>query len=111
MASRLGEPGGSAHPAEVSCGVKASPPSEDQGVCLALATTAPDDKVHAAAHGPRCSGRIPIVRQGSGGLPTLILCLPLSPSGVASDRGQPPRCELRGDILAVSWLRYISSRS
>ena len=110
-ASRPGEPGGSAHPAEVSCGVEASPPSEDKGVCLASATTTPDEKVQAAAHGPERSNGMPIVRQGSGGLPTLVLCLPLNPNCVAGDGGQPPCSELGGGILAISRRRYISSRS
>ena len=93
------------------CGVEASPPSEDQGVCLAPATTAPDDKVHAAAHGPGRYSGMPIVRQGSGGLPTLVFCLPLNPNCVVGEGGRPPRGELGGDILAVSRRRYISSRS
>ena len=111
MALRPEKPGGSTHPAEVSCGVEASPPSEDKGVFLASATTAPNDKVQAAAHGPRCSSEMPIVRWGCGGLPTLVLCLPLSPNSVAGDGGQPPRGELGGGILAVSRRGYISSRS
>ena len=60
-ASRPGKSGGSAHPVEVSCGVEASPPFEDKGVCLASATTASDDKVQASAHGPGCSSGMPIV--------------------------------------------------
>ena len=48
-------------------GVEASSPSEDQGVSLAPATTAPDDKVPTAAHGPRTSHRMLAVHKGSGG--------------------------------------------
>ena len=95
----------------MSFGVEASSPSEDQGVYLAPTTTALDDEVHAVAHGPGLSSGIPIVHQGSGGLPTFILCLPLGPNGVAGDGGQPPRGDLGGGILAVSRRRYILSRS
>ena len=35
--------------------VETSSPSKDQGIRLAPATTAPDDEVPAAAHGPRLS--------------------------------------------------------
>ena len=109
-ASRPGKSGRSAHLAEVSCGVEAAPPSEDKGVCLAFVTSTPDDKVHVAAHGPRCSSGMPTVRWGYGGLPTLVLCLPLSPDCVGGDGSRPPRGELGGGILTVSRRRYISSR-
>ena len=93
------------------CGVEGPSPSEDQGVSLAIAMTAPDDEVHAAVHGPGRSNGMPIVRQGSGGLSTLILCLPLSPNGMTGNGGRPSCDDLRGGILAVSRRRYISSRS
>ena len=72
--------GGSAHPVEVPLGVEASSPSEDHGVCLAPATTATDDEISAASYGTGCSSGMSVVRQGSGGLSTLILRLPLGPT-------------------------------
>ena len=53
---------------------------------------------------------MPTVRWGCGGLPTLVLCLPLSPDCVEGDGSRPPRGELGGGILAVSRQQYISSR-
>ena len=92
-------------------GVEATSPSEDQGVCLAPATTDTDDEIPAAEYGTGRSSGMPVVRQGSGGLPTLILRLPLSPNSVLGDRRRPPRGDLRGDILAISRRRNIRSRS
>ena len=109
IASGSKELGGSAHPAEVPFGVEASHPSEDQGVFLAPATTASDDEISAAAYGPGRSSGMPVVRQGSGGLPALILRLPLGPNNVIGDGRQPPRGDLRGGILAVHRWRNISS--
>ena len=83
-------------------GVEATSPFEDQGVCLALATTATDDEIPAASYGTGRSSGMPVVRQGSGGLPSLILRLPLSPISVAGDWRRPPRGDLGGSILAVS---------
>ena len=60
--SRQGGIRGPAPLAEVPFGVEALSPSEDQGVRLALATTAIDDEVLAAAHGPRLSRGMPVVR-------------------------------------------------
>ena len=42
--------GGSAPPTEVPFGAEVSSPSQDEGIRLAPATTAPDDEVPAAAH-------------------------------------------------------------
>ena len=92
-------------------GVEATSPSEDQGVCLAPATTATDDEILAAAYEIRCSSGMPVVRQGSGGLPAVILRLPLSPNSVARDRRRPSRGDLEEGILAVSRRRNIPSRS
>ena len=103
--------GGSAHLAEVPFGVETSSPPKDQGICLALAKTAPDDEVPAAMHGPGCSSRMPTVRQGSGGLPTSVLCLSLGPGCVAGVGCRPPRDDPGGGILAISQQWNISSRS
>ena len=102
---------GSAHPAEVPFGVKALSSFEDQGVCLAPVTTALDDEVPTAAYGPRRSSRMRAVRQGSGGLPTPILRLPLRPSSAVGGRRRPPHGDIGGGILVVSWQRNIFSRS
>ena len=93
---------GSAHLVEVPFGVETSSLSEDQGICLTLATTAPDDEVPAAAHGLRRSNRMPIVHQGSGSLPATILCLPLGLGSVAGVGRWPPRGDIGGGILAIS---------
>ena len=71
----------------MSFGVEASSPFKDQGVCLTPATMAPDDEVHAAAHGLGRSSKMPIVCQNSGRLPTLILCLSFGLNGVADNGG------------------------
>ena len=92
-------------------GVEATSPSEDQGVCLAPATTTTDDEIPAAPYGTGHSNGMHVVRQDSGGLPALILRLPLSPNSVAGDRRRPPRGDLRGSILAVSRWRNIPSQS
>ena len=55
-----------------------------------------DDEIPSAAYGTGRSSGMPAVRQGSGGLPTLILQLPLSPNSVAGDRRRPPRGDLGG---------------
>ena len=86
-------------------------PSEGQGVCLAPVTTALDDEVPTAAYGPRRSSRMPVVRQGSGGLPAPILRLPLRPGSVTGGGRRPPRGDIKGGILALSRRRNISSRS
>ena len=104
-----GELGGSAHPAEVSFGVETTSPSEDQGVFLAPATTTTDHEIPAAAYGTGRSSGMPVVRQGNGGLPALILRLPLSPNSVVGDRSRPPRDDLGGSILVVSRQRNIPS--
>ena len=103
--------GGSAHPAEVPLGVEAPSPFEDQGVFLAPATTTTYDEIPTATYGTRRSSRISVVRQGSGGLPTLILRLPLGPNSVAGDGRRPSRGNLGGGILAVSWRWNIPLRS
>ena len=54
--------GGPALFAEVSLGVEATSPFEDQGFHLAPATTAIDDEVLAAAHVPGLSRGMPAVR-------------------------------------------------
>ena len=59
-------------------GVEASPPSEDQGVCLAPTTTASDDEISAVAYGPGRSSGMPVMRQGSGGLQHLFFACPLA---------------------------------
>ena len=61
-ASRQDGIGGPAPLAKVSLGEEASSPSEDQGIRLAPAMTTPDDEVLAAAHGPRLSLGMSIVR-------------------------------------------------
>ena len=91
--------------------VEATSPSKDQGVCLAPATTTTDDEISAAVYGTECSSGMPVVRQGSGGLPALILRLPLGPNSVAGDRCRPSHGDLGGGILAVSRQRNIPSRS
>ena len=92
-------------------GVETMSPSEDQGVFLAPATTATDDEIPAAACDTERSSGMPVVRQGNGGLPALILCLPLSPNSVTGDRSRPPHGDLGGGILAVYRQRNIPSRS
>ena len=91
--------------------VETTSPSEDQGVCLAPSTTTTDDKIPAATYGTGRSSGMPVVRQGSGGLPTLILSLPLSPNSLAGNRRQPPRGDLGGGILAVFRRQNIPSQS
>ena len=95
----------------MSFGVEASSPSEDQGVCLAPATTAPDDEVPIVAHGPGRSNRMPTVRQGSGRLTAPILSLPLGPGTATGVGRQPPCGDLGGGILAISQRQNISPRS
>ena len=92
----------------MSFGVEASSPSDDQGICLAPATTAPDDEVSAAAYGPRFSHGMPIVRKGSEGLLTPVLGLPLSPGGMAGDEHWLPRGDFGGGSLSQ---RNIPSRN
>ena len=43
-----------------------------------IATTASNDKVHVAVHGLGLSRGLYVVRKSSGGLPALVLCLPLA---------------------------------
>ena len=92
-------------------GVEASPPSEDLDVCLAPTTTLSDDKIPAAAYGPARSSGMHVVRQGNGGLPSLILRMSLGPNSVAQDGRRPSRGDLGGGILAVPRWRNISLRS
>ena len=106
-----GEFGGSAQPIEVPSGVEATSPSEDQGVCLAPATATTDDEIPTAAFGTARSSGMPVVRQGSGGLPALILRLPLSRNSVAGDRRRQPCGDLGGGILAVARWHNILPRS
>ena len=95
----------------MSFGVEAMSPSEDQGVCLAPATTETEDEIPVAEYGTGRSSGMPIVRQGSGGLPALILRLPLILNSVLGDRRRPPCGDLGGGILAVSRRRNIPLRS
>ena len=90
-------------------GVEASSRSEDQGIRLALATTAPDDKVPATVHGPGFSRGMLAVRKGSGGLLILVLHLPPSPGGVAGGERRPPRGDFGGGVLVVSQQRNTPS--
>ena len=83
-------------------GVEAPPTSEDQGICLALASTALDDEVPTTAHGPGFSRGMPDVRKGSGGLVTSVLHLSLGPSGVTGGGNRPPRGDFGGGVLVVS---------
>ena len=92
-------------------GVEASSPSEDQGICLAPATTAIDDEVLVAARGPGLSRGMPDVCSGDGGLPAPVLCLPLGPGGVVGGGCRPACGDFRGGILAVSQWQIIPSRS
>ena len=92
-------------------GVEGSSPSKDQGLRLTLATTTPDDEVPAAAHGPRLSRGVPIVRKGSGGLPAPVLCLPLGPGSMAGGEHRLPRGDFGGGIRAVSRRQNIPSQS
>ena len=103
--------GGSTHLAEFPFGVETSSPSEDQGIRLALATTAPDDKVTAATHGPGLFRGLPAVRKGCGGLLAPILRLPPGSRGVAGDGRRLSRSDFGGGVLAVSHWRIIPSRS
>ena len=82
--------------------MEALPPSEDQGIRLALATTKPDDEVPATAHGPGFSHGMPVVRKGSGGLLTSVFHLSPGSGGVARGVRRPPRGDLGGGVLAVS---------
>ena len=102
---------GSAPLAKVSFGVEASSPSEDQDICLAPATTMPNDEVPAAAHGPGLSRGMLVVRKGSGGLLTPILCMSPGPRGMAGGGRRPYHGDFGGDILAVSQRWIIPSRS
>ena len=92
-------------------GVEASPPSEDQGIRLALATTEPDDEVSTTVHGPGFSRGMSVVRKGSGGLLTSVLHLSLGPGGVVGGGNRPPRGDFGGGVLAVSQRRNIRSRN
>ena len=87
--------------------VEASSPFEDQGVRLAPFTTVPDDEVSAAAHGPGLAHGVPDVRKGTGGLLAPVLRLPPSLGGVAGGGRWPPRGDIRGGVLEVSWRRNI----
>ena len=89
--------------------MEVSSPFEDQGVCLAPAMMAIDDKMPTAAYGTGCSSGMPVVRQGSGELLAFILCLAFGPNSVVGDRRRLPRGDLRGGILAVSRWRNIPS--
>ena len=92
-------------------GVEAPSPFEDQDICLAPATTAIDDEVLAATHGPGLSCGMPAVCSGSGGLPAPVLCLPLGPGSVAGGGCRPACGDFGGGILAFSQWRFIPSRS
>ena len=94
-----------------SFGVEALPPFEDQGIRLALATTAPDDEVPTIAHGLGFSRGMPPVRKGSGGLLTSVLHLSLGPGSVAGGGNRPPSGDFGGGVLAVSQRRNIPSRN
>ena len=91
----------------MSFGVEASPPSEDQGIRLALVTTAPDDEVPTTAHGPGFSRGMPIVRKRSGGLLTSVLHMSPGPGSVAGGGNQPPSGDFGGGVLEVSHQRNI----
>ena len=82
----------------MSFGVEASSHFEDQDIHLAPATTAPDDEVPTAAHGPGLSRGMPVKCKGCGGLPAPILRLPPSPVGVAGGERWPSRGDFEGDI-------------
>ena len=92
-------------------GVKASSPFEDQGICVALATTTIDDEVLAATHCPGLSRGMPAVCSGGGGLPAPVLCLPLGPGGVAGGRCWPVCSDFGGGVMAISQWQIIPSRS
>ena len=97
--------------AAMPIGVKASFPSEDQGVRLAPSTMAPDYEIPAAAHGSELPRGVLAVRRGSGGLLAPVLRLPLGLSGMTSDGHRPPHGDFGGDILAVSRWQNILSQS
>ena len=103
--------GGSAPLAAVPVGAKALSPSENQGVCLAPSTIAPDNEVPAAAHGPGLPNRVSAVRTGSGGLLAPVLRLPPGPGSMVSNGRRPPHGDLGGGVLAISWRRNTSLRS
>ena len=92
-------------------GVEASSLFEDQGGCLAPSTITPDDEVPATAHGPGLSCGVLVMCKGSGRLLAPVLRLPPSLGGMEGGRGRPPRGDLEGGFLAVSWQRNILMRS